>query len=502
MTKTTLIFSLILFSFSIFSCGGSGGHEENPTIPATSAPEAPSELNYEQTLLNIKLDWSDNSDNEAEFILERSINGNSFTEQTSLTANTTTYTDNTITNSNQTVSYRIKAANSSGDSEYSNQIDINIIKIINCSQITTETTCLSAGVYSLQCEWNQNICENHKDNYDFIPDEVNSGNRIWPENHGEAHITTWKNDRLAAFSFTIDDNWAPNHNWWVEQGNNYDFRFTWFVIAERISGENSSFNGTWEDYKELFDLGHDIQSHTLSHNHGEFSIEDEYSLSQNLINDNIAGATAITLAYPGGLKTDEAEIDDKDIAAEYYISARGVGGHINKVDEIDYMNTYTIGTASLDPENRIGTPNLIEYNPNYPQSRTYRGWQIQLFHGLDEDEEAEALALMEYLDEHRDVFWVGLYREVVLYGLERDSAKLDILNISENTISLRLRDQKNNEIFNYPLTIKIRVNNDWLNYSATQNHENINASEIIYNGNKYLLIQVIPDNGDVVLMKM
>lgn len=486
------------------SCGGGGGNTESGTGQNNeniSAPISPSLLSYEYSLLTVTLNWVDNSDNESEFVIEKAIDGSEFVELASIGENITQFSDVSIANSNQNLSYRVKAINGSGDSDYSNQIDITISAVTSCPQITIENTCLNAGVFSLQCEWDQNVCDDYQESYDFTPDEVNTGDRIWPDEHGEAHITTWKDDKLAAFSFTIDDNWAPNHEWWKEQGENYDFQFTWFVIAERISGDNSSFNGIWEDYQELFDLGHDIQSHTLSHNHGEYTIEEEYERSQELINNNIVGVDAITMAYPGGLKTDDSEIDDKQIAAEYYISARGVAGQINKVDEIDYMNTNVIGSASLDPANRVGTPNLIEYNSTYPQSRTYRGWQVQLFHGLNEDEEAEALSLMEYLEEHRDDFWVGLYREVALYGLERDTAKLDILNVSETSISLRLRDQKDNDIFNYPLTIKLRIDNDWDSYSVTQNGEEIDASEIIHNENKYVLIQATPDGGDIILMK-
>lgn len=37
----------------------------------------------------------------------------------------------------------------------------------------------------------------------------------WPANPGEAEVCLWKSDKYAAASITIDDNWGPDHQWWV-----------------------------------------------------------------------------------------------------------------------------------------------------------------------------------------------------------------------------------------------------------------------------------------------
>ncbi len=496
-----LIITIIITTLCI-GCGGSGSGdtiEPEPEPNSNTAPTTPTELSQNFSQLSVELSWLDNSDNESGFVIERAIDNNSFSQLATVAANATSYTDTTITNQDQEVHYRVIAINQAGESEYSNQVSISVTAINSCSQITSESNCLSAGTYSLQCEWNQSSCEDYISDFDFTPDPVNTGDRLWPEQHGQAIISAWKNDKLAAFSFTIDDNCAPDHEWWVEQGNNYGFRFTWFVITQRIGVENTSFNGFWSDYQALFDLGHDIQSHTYTHNYGEYTAAEEYSLSQEQIEANLVGAEPITLAYPGGLKDTEDEIDDKAVAAEYYISARGVGGHINRLGDTNYMDTYVLGTAVFTADDRVGLPNLIEYNSTYPQSITYRGWQVHLFHSLNDDEKAEALSLMDYLSDHSNDFWVGLYREVVLYGQERDTAKLEVLSTTDDSISLRLRDQKNDDIFDYPLTIKVRINNDWNGFYVRQNGIEVDTIQTEHEGNKYLLIQAIPDAGDIVI---
>jgi carboxypeptidase T len=67
----------------------------------------------------INLAWTDNSDNETSFKIERSIDGSTFSEIDSVGANVTSYRDTTVAE-NTIYWYRVRAANFYGDSGYSN----------------------------------------------------------------------------------------------------------------------------------------------------------------------------------------------------------------------------------------------------------------------------------------------------------------------------------------------------------------------------------------------
>nr|NIR11681.1 hypothetical protein [Candidatus Aminicenantes bacterium] len=67
----------------------------------------------------INLAWTDNSDNETSFKIERSTDGSTFSEIDSVEANVTSYRDTTVAE-NTIYWYRVRAANSYGDSGYSN----------------------------------------------------------------------------------------------------------------------------------------------------------------------------------------------------------------------------------------------------------------------------------------------------------------------------------------------------------------------------------------------
>jgi hypothetical protein len=86
----------------------------------TTPPNAPS--NLAATALSasrIQLTWTDNSNNEGGFKIERSTNGTTFTQVNLSSANSTSFTDTDLT-PNTKYFYRIRATNIIGDSAYTN----------------------------------------------------------------------------------------------------------------------------------------------------------------------------------------------------------------------------------------------------------------------------------------------------------------------------------------------------------------------------------------------
>jgi predicted phage tail protein len=69
----------------------------------------------------INLSWKDNSSDEANFRIERSTNGKSFSAIATVGANVTTFSNSGL-KANTTYYYRVSAVNSSGASVYSNTV--------------------------------------------------------------------------------------------------------------------------------------------------------------------------------------------------------------------------------------------------------------------------------------------------------------------------------------------------------------------------------------------
>ncbi|MEZ5276881.1 MAG: Ig-like domain-containing protein [Opitutaceae bacterium] len=68
---------------------------------------------------DLTLSWTDNSDNETGFKIERSLNGSSFSQVATVGANVESYTDAGLTAGTQ-YWFRVRATNASGDSGYTN----------------------------------------------------------------------------------------------------------------------------------------------------------------------------------------------------------------------------------------------------------------------------------------------------------------------------------------------------------------------------------------------
>jgi len=326
--------------------------------------------------------------------------------------------------------------------------------------------------------------------------------RVWPAKPGEADVCLWDGDRFAAMSITIDDNWAPDHPFWSDAGKKTGLRFTWFVVTDTI--KPNSFGGTWDDWKKLRDLGHDVQSHTVTHLSGRLEVEPEYRDSITAIEKNLPGAKVLALAYPGGTKLQ----NDRGLAAKYYAAARGGVGTPNKANQIDYLMTSSVGgkiDRSVTDAVLLGTSTI----PWMSNKQHLRSWLCVHFHGVmvlsaKTEEEKKApyagvLADLQYIKSQEADLWFATFREVVLYGQERDTARL-IVTAAAKEIRFTLTDDMDDTIFDYPLTVKVRLPDDWAGVSATQAGKTTEAKAVTHEGAKFALVKAVPDRGEVVLV--
>ena len=97
-----------------------GASERNASPPAPTAPSAPTNCGASaQAGLQISVTWTDASNNEDGFRLERSVSGGAFATLTTLGAGVTSYLDTGLTDGTQ-YTYRVIASNTVGDSAPSN----------------------------------------------------------------------------------------------------------------------------------------------------------------------------------------------------------------------------------------------------------------------------------------------------------------------------------------------------------------------------------------------
>lgn len=130
----------------------------NITTPAAgTAPAAPTSLLLAAASCNeISLSWTDNADNEENYIIERKeADGTYSAIETSLAPDTESHSDTSVS-AETTYCYRVKATNSIGDSGYSNETNITTPV---CGSVPSAPTGLSATAVSsseISLTWTDN----------------------------------------------------------------------------------------------------------------------------------------------------------------------------------------------------------------------------------------------------------------------------------------------------------------------------------------------------------
>ena len=108
--------------------------------------------------------------------------------------------------------------------------------------------------------------------------------------------------------------------------------------------------------------------------------------------------------------------------------------------------------------------------------------------------------------------WAPSYNELVMYLKEAQSATVETIERTTDTLTISVTDNLDNYMFNQALTVKVDIDDSWQNITVTQNGKEItlvsfedykaskNMSSISCAVNDgYLYIDVIPDGGDIVI---
>ncbi len=317
--------------------------------------------------------------------------------------------------------------------------------------------------------------------------------KVWPAQPGEAAICLWKDDQLAALSVTVDDNPGPDLEWWIEKAEKHNIPVTWFLITERISGSNA-FNRKWEDWASVLPKGHGLESHTVMHLHVEKpewqGIEWEYAESIKQIEEHIPDHKVHFLAVPGGKNRN---LNDRAIAAKYYNAVRGGAGKPNPANATDYLAINGMTAPKLDSEEAP----WADLNTLFVPGNNYRGWAVIVHHFIKNKEPQEPF--FAFFDAHRDKLWMGLFGDVARYGQQRDTATLTVTENAPNKISFEVTDRMDDSVFNYPLTVKVRLPSGWKGAAATQDGKPVESKIVEHDGASFALVDAVPDNGAVTL---
>ncbi len=307
-------------------------------------------------------------------------------------------------------------------------------------------------------------------------------------------VGTWSGFRTAAVSYVSDNGYLSNlYSIVIPMFNGYGYKLTMFEIPD--------WNPPWSSVQAAVAQGHEAASLLMDHS-DMFTIDEAeaiYQLSQSqiVINSYIQPeGQCLTVGYP------QCHVAYQNIVAQYYIAARTCGNSINPSTP---TNFYTIDSLVVGSAGSLNTTASIIAKDN--QAASSGGWVVYLVHGINGDGGYSPISstvlneTLQYLDAHRNVFWVNTFLNVVKYIKERNDASVSEISNTGDSITLQVTDTLDDTIYDYPITIRRPLPAGWGSANVSQDGNSVPTSIVVVNSVTYVMFDVVPDGGDVVLSK-
>ena len=306
-------------------------------------------------------------------------------------------------------------------------------------------------------------------------------------------IGTWAGFRTAAVSFTFDDGPQSDVDIVLPMFKKYGYKATFNIVTNWANG---NINGmlTWSGVQELAAAGHEIASHSDSHPDGTMSAN-EISSSKGKINQNIQQPYGcVTLAYPNCNTPGDAQV------LQNYV----VGRICNSGSSIMSKNGPSNWAAV--PALMTGSNGTSDFKGNMQTAVQQGGWVAFLTHGFTtgtngyanySPTDANAMEEgLQYAKDNDSKIWVAPMGYVAMYIKER-KASTATASTSGNSITVKLTHNIADNIskYNYPLSIRVKNDNNWTTVSGTQGGKAITTS--IKDG--YIYFDAVPNGGDIVI---
>jgi beta-galactosidase len=287
-----------------------------------------------------------------------------------------------------------------------------------------------------------------------------------PQQTGQTIICKWKDDKAAAFSVGGDDSLRSQLDFAIPEMDKRGLRGTWWVNpgrggAHNFKKQDDAWANCWiaryDDWKAAAARGHDFANHTLHHLGATDyqNAEDEIREAARIIRETNPRQKLLLFQRGGGTDWAITEEQLAQILAQYDC-VQGRGGGIEDPTWETNPSADTL-RGFVDAAIREGS------------------WHHLAFHGIGPKCEwggpvdGDAfIALLDYLVEQGDRVWTGTHTEVHMYDQERGAAAVTVLGVSERQIRLALRSTTNPKLYDYPLTLRTRVPDDWESVRVTQ----------------------------------
>ena len=303
--------------------------------------------------------------------------------------------------------------------------------------------------------------------------------------YGSGNISLWYGDTECVFTMTVDDNIMSDFNNWNLMYDKYNIPSTFCVIS-RFTHEVAM------RWREQVAYGQSVQPH--GHFHMASSTYDDNPSTSKIWMDFYYGAKdivtagvspALIMGYPCGY-------NDPNLTKMLFIAGRGTGGHVNNGANLNYN---CLGSFS-----GFGSK-ILSTMENVSNGTQLGAWLSVHYHQIGDLSVVENYMsqIAQYMAD--GYVWAATFPAAAQYGQERDTATLTVLSADANVMTFSLTDKMNDLLFDHPLTIRLKADSTWQAARAYQNGKEMPVKIVTHNGETYLLVDAIPDKGEVTVVR-
>ncbi|MBC7389079.1 MAG: polysaccharide deacetylase family protein [Opitutaceae bacterium] len=307
-------------------------------------------------------------------------------------------------------------------------------------------------------------------------------------------VGTWKDFKMAAVTYTFDDNCSNQIPVAIPLFDKYGFKTTLFTVTTSAAG----FAPNWGSLKTVSANGHEVASHTVTHTSlntlSVTSQDSELKNSQSTIISNVPTTKCQTTAYPN------CNIGDVATIQKYYIAGRTCSGQIISSSPANFYDLSSIITGSTG-----SVTTAQNFNDKVAAAKTAKGWCVFLTHSIDNDggysptQSSAISSHLSYVNTNIADFWVGTFANVVKYIKERNGLNLTETTITTDSLKVTPTDNLDNVIYDASVTVRRKLPAGWSGAKVYFGNTLITSVLVTINSVKYVMFDVTPDKGSYYL---
>lgn len=265
----------------------------------------------------------------------------------------------------------------------------------------------------------------------------------------------------------------------------------------RGSGENMI---TWPEIIQFARNGHEFGSHTISH--PRLAVMDEANLLYELekckeeIGMKLGPDHTFSCECPFGTENERV----MEYAYKVHEALR------NRMPEpfLEEINRWNDMTPAMSDKPYVQWQRGPLARTSVPLMKSWvdtlivhdNVWLVLTFHGVDgvgwEAKPHEELKeYFSYMKQHDDKLWIAPFRDVTKYMRERMAAKVSSKREADNII-VNIDHSLDKSIYNYPLTVKTYVPEEWNNVSILAGDKTSTANVQHDDKGSYVVYEVVP----------